>query len=65
MFTRADVEDADKFAKMVAKARLDLSVTEWLEFHRLLVRYNQLVRKMADNQFEVVAVYEPEAASAT
>jgi hypothetical protein len=56
LFTKDDVTKADKFAQALSKARFDMSVTEWIQFHQQLIWYNQLIKKIQDHVFEPVKV---------
>ena len=59
MFSEDDVKKADQFAKTLAKARFDFTVTDWLSFHQQLVWYNSVIKKIQDNVLEVKRVTDP------
>lgn len=60
MFTKDDVIKADKLAQTISKAKFDMSVSDWLQFHQQLIWYNQLIKKIQENVFEPVKLTEPE-----
>jgi hypothetical protein len=60
MFSKDDVAKADKFAQTLAKAKFDMSVSDWLSFHQQLIWYNQLIKKIQEHVFEVEKVHVPE-----
>lgn len=61
MFTDDDVQSLESFGKYVAqKATFNMSVADMIAFHKLLVQYNQITRKVNDHVMELKQVIEPE-----
>lgn len=59
MFTEEDVKRAGQFGQFLMKAKFDMPVAEWIEFNRLLIWYNGMVKKVNDHVFELKGVVEP------
>lgn len=63
-FSREDADFMEAFGKFIAqKARMDLTVPEVIQFHKYLVQYNQLTRKIDSHIMELIRVVEPEPTS--
>jgi hypothetical protein len=58
-FVQEDKDNAVKFGKFIVDhAKMDLTVGEMLEFHKLLVAYNTIVKKIDENIMELIKVVE-------
>jgi hypothetical protein len=58
-FTQEDKDNAVKFGKFIVDhARMDVSIPQLIEFHKLLVSYNAIVKKIDDNIMELIKVVE-------
>ena len=61
-FTQADFDFTQEFAKFVLNRMYvkDASVKEMIDFNKMLIRYNEICRKIEQNIFEVRSIKEPE-----
>jgi hypothetical protein len=61
-FKQEDFDFTQDFARFVLNKMYvrEASVKEMLDFNKMLVRYNELCRKIEANIFEIKSVTEPE-----
>lgn len=61
-FKQEDFDFTQEFARFVLNKMYlkDVSVKEALDFNKMLVKYNELCRKIEANIFDVRSVTEPE-----
>lgn len=59
MFNEDDVKRAAQLGQFLLKAKLNVTVAEWIEFNRLLVWYNGMVKKIHEHVHEVKEIILP------
>jgi hypothetical protein len=59
-FTDEDVTSMEQFGRMLSqKAMFNMSMSDIIAFHQLLIKYNQITRKVSDHVVELKKIVEP------